>query len=217
MLLRLISKMFNSCTMCMAKVDGPLFSLEARGKIGDAIVFFPWKGRHVVRQWLKPTNPKSTIQGFLRCALKAIGKFIAKVENTNDGDSEDSKVYQSCTSSAPAGMNWNAFLGQGFLNDLQAGGTFVTASFENHVSDYSTNLDTDLLATLGVLGTALGMEDFTFDYGYTTAIPVGLQMYIGGIAAYKQSIIATVPFNTNPVSWVATDGPLFVQAMTSAA
>jgi len=41
----------------MAKVDGPLFSLEARGKIGQAIVFFPWKGRHAVRRWLKPTNP----------------------------------------------------------------------------------------------------------------------------------------------------------------
>ena len=46
----------------MAKVDGPLLSLEARGKVADAIVFFPWKGRHVVRQWLKPTNPMDTLQ-----------------------------------------------------------------------------------------------------------------------------------------------------------
>ena len=217
MINKLISKMFMCCTMTMAKVDGPLFSLEARGKIADAIVFFPWKGRHVVRQWLKPTNPKSTKQGYLRAALKAIGKFIAKVHNTNDSDAEDSKVYQSCTKSADAGMNWNAYLGQGFLNDIQAGGALVTASFVNHVSDYSTNLDTDCLATLGVLGSALGMEDFTFDYGYTDAIPVGLQMYLGAVACYKKSIIATAPFNTNPISWVASDGVSLNLAMTSAA
>ena len=215
MLKKLFSFMSMPLFMTMAKVDGPLFSLEARGKIADAIVFFPWKGRHVVRQWLKPTNPKSTKQGYLRVALKAIGKFIAKIQLIKSGDSEDSRIYQQCTSSADAGMNWNAYLGQGLLNDLQAGGTFITSSFLNHVSDYSTNLDTDCLATLGVLGTALGLEDFTFDYGYTTAIPVGLQMYLGAVAAYKQSIIATAPFNTAPKDWVASDGVALNAKMTS--
>jgi len=46
------------CLLGMAKVEGPLFSLEARGKIGNVMVHFPWKGRNVVRKWLKPTNPR---------------------------------------------------------------------------------------------------------------------------------------------------------------
>src|SRR4030042_4238809 len=109
----------------MAKVDGPLMSIEARGKIADAIVFFPWKGRHVVRQWLKPTNKKSTVQGYLRAALKAVSKCIKKIGCISGGNAQDSVVYQACTASAPAGLNWNAFFGQGFLNLLQTAGTFM--------------------------------------------------------------------------------------------
>jgi len=65
--------------MSLAKVTGPLFSVSATGKIADAIVYFPWKGIHVVRQWLKPTNPESRDQGDRRVMLGGLGrapKFI---------------------------------------------------------------------------------------------------------------------------------------------
>ena len=61
-------------TRGFAKVDGPLFSLEAKGKIGDAIVFFPWKGRHAVRRWLKPTNPRDIDHKLVRQKMAAFGK-----------------------------------------------------------------------------------------------------------------------------------------------
>ena len=46
----------------MAKVNMPLMSAEARGKLADSIVFFPWKGIAAVRQWVVPANPKSSDQ-----------------------------------------------------------------------------------------------------------------------------------------------------------
>lgn len=67
----------------MAKVTGPLFSVSATGKVAEAIVFFPWKGRHVVRQWLKPANPKSTDQGDQRLICGALGRSTSVVHTTS--------------------------------------------------------------------------------------------------------------------------------------
>ena len=50
----------------MAKLTGPLFSLDARGKLGSALVFIGWKGIKTVRQWLKPAKPQSAGQGDVR-------------------------------------------------------------------------------------------------------------------------------------------------------
>lgn len=71
------------CLLGMAKVQGPLLSLEARGKIADAIVFFPWKGRHVVREWLKPANPQSGLQGTQRLICGALGRACSPVHTTS--------------------------------------------------------------------------------------------------------------------------------------
>lgn len=188
----------------MAKVDGPLFSLEARGKVGDALVFFPWKGRHVVRQWLKPTQPKSTLQGYIRAALYAIGKEIKKIMGKTGGDAVDSALYQLLTSEAPAGLNWNAFQAKGFLNLLQTAGTFLTSNFTALVASYSALVSTAITA-FDTEASALGMEDFAFDYGYTTNLPAGCQLYFGALSAHNNSLLASAPYNTDPDSWVEAD------------
>lgn len=199
----------------MAKVDGPLFSLEARGKIADAIVFFPWKGRHVVRQWLKPTNPKSSLQGYVRASLKAIGKFISGILCISKGSALDSKLYADATSSADAGMNWNAWLGGGFLDALQVGNVFKTTAFNNYVSEYSTDLNATVLAAFAARATALGFEDFAMAYGYTTSIPAGLQLYFGAVACYKKTVSNASPWNVAPVSWDTADVTTLEQGMTT--
>lgn len=188
----------------MAKVDGPLFSIEARGKIADALVYFPWKGRHVVRQWLKPTQPNSTNQGYIRSAMYAIGKMIKKIMSLSGGDALDSKLYTLLTSAVPPGLNWNAYQAQGFLDLLQTGGTFVLGSFTDLIVAYSSLVSTALTA-FQTEATALGMSDFTFNYGYTTAIEAGCQLYFGALSAYHNSIFATAPYNTDPDSWVDSD------------
>ena len=199
--------------MSFAKVEGPLFSLEARGQVGKALVYFPWKGRHVVRGYVSPANPKSALQGYVRVALKAISKWVKKVGNTSDGDALDSKVYVACTSKAPAGLNWNAFIGAGFLDKLQLNGTYKTGSFTDYVDVYSSLNTTDIAAWASE-ASALGLEDLSFNYGYTTNIPAGMQLYFGAIACYQQEIIATAPYNTDVASRVLADITDFAEEMT---
>jgi len=60
----------------MAKLKGPLFSLGASQKLGDALVFFGWKGLNVVREYVVPSNPKTsgqtTQRGYLSLAVEKI-------------------------------------------------------------------------------------------------------------------------------------------------
>lgn len=46
----------------MAKVQGPLFSVDARGKIGDSLVFMGWRGLKTVRSYTVPANPQTEEQ-----------------------------------------------------------------------------------------------------------------------------------------------------------
>ena len=46
----------------MARITGPLLSLSASGKIADVLVASTWKGIPVMRQYVKPSNPRTTAQ-----------------------------------------------------------------------------------------------------------------------------------------------------------
>ena len=46
----------------MAKLKAPLFSFGARGQLGKALVFFPWKGLDCVREYVQPANPNTADQ-----------------------------------------------------------------------------------------------------------------------------------------------------------
>lgn len=59
----------------MAGVKGPLFSLDASGTIGDAIVFAKWKGRNYARRHAIPSNPKSAGQVSVRVMLKFLTQY----------------------------------------------------------------------------------------------------------------------------------------------
>jgi hypothetical protein len=50
----------------MAIVKAPLLSLDARGKLGSAIVYSGWKGIQTARAYVIPANPNSTAQGIQR-------------------------------------------------------------------------------------------------------------------------------------------------------
>jgi len=105
----------------MAKVSGPLYSAEARGRIADIMVHFPWKGRACVRQWLKPTNPNSTDQQAVRSYLKAMAKsmyFANRTTLKGDGDATTDKVQLKVLT--PSTQIWNAFLVDNGVGDLSA-------------------------------------------------------------------------------------------------
>ena len=105
----------------MAKVAGPLYSAEARGKIADIMVHFPWKGRACVRQWLKPTNPKSTSQVEVRSFIYALAKggmyFCNRTAQKKHATILDKDLIKAVT---PATQIWNAYLMKMAIGDLHA-------------------------------------------------------------------------------------------------
>ena len=109
----------------MAKVDGPLFSLEAKGKIGDALVFFPWKGRHAVRRWLKPTNPRDINQKLIRQKLAAVGQVIGKMLGVSAAVPNGCNFIEEVKTLTPATQIWNAFVVKSALTKLASDATWI--------------------------------------------------------------------------------------------
>jgi hypothetical protein len=53
----------------MARVTGALFSMDASGQIGKALVFSKWKGRAYCREYVVPENPETANQMNVREAF----------------------------------------------------------------------------------------------------------------------------------------------------
>lgn len=88
----------------MAGVKGPLFSLDASGSIGDAIVFAKWKGRNYVRRHAIPANPKSVGQVSVRVMMKFLTQYW---QSLSDADQADWETRAAATDISP----FNAFVG----------------------------------------------------------------------------------------------------------
>jgi len=92
----------------VAKLKAPLFSLGASGALGEALVFFGWKGLNVVREYVIPANPKSTGQvtqrGYLTNAVTGI--HTAQADATNPLDEEDARAYALYGSCEPKPRTW---------------------------------------------------------------------------------------------------------------
>jgi len=67
----------------MAKVTGPLFSLDARGQVGGSIVYSYWKGRNYIRRRVIPHNPDSNEQKSVRAAVRIASQEYADLSGSN--------------------------------------------------------------------------------------------------------------------------------------
>ena len=77
----------------MAKVDGPLLSLDASGSVGGAMTFSKWKGRNYVRQKTKPANPQTAGQTTQRTAFSnAVAGWHALLEADQTAWNERAKA-----------------------------------------------------------------------------------------------------------------------------
>lgn len=92
----------------MAKLKAPLLSLGASGAIGEAIVFFPWKGLNVAREYVIPANPKTTLQqtqrGRLTAAVLAI--HVAEALAVDPLAEADTMAYAQWGSIYPTPRTW---------------------------------------------------------------------------------------------------------------
>jgi len=188
----------------MAKVVGPLMSYEARGKIADMVVYFPWKGINVVRQWLKPTNPSDPDQMRVRAQLRAIGKAI-KFCMTKTDVANGSVVYQRALALAPSGQIWNAWLAKNVLSVVN-----TLALWTAFTAKWST---ATAYANFNAAATALGLVNFAFTTGYTETIAAGLQLFMAAEAAYQMNMSE---YNTDPEDWAASLATKFAEDFTTA-
>lgn len=118
----------------MAKVTGPLMSLDASGKFAGALVFGKWKGRPTVRQLVRPSNPMSTDQVDQRNMVRVMGagqhwaNFTALIRA---GETLTDKELLKLA--APSGQAWNGFLvksgiGAGSINYSAAAAAYAALS-----------------------------------------------------------------------------------------
>jgi len=194
----------------MAKVDGPLFSLEARGKIGDAIVFFPWKGRHAVRRWMKPTNPNDIDQRLIRQKLFAIGKCVKAIKTATTAMPNGSALVVAFKAKMGATDIWNAFMVKSAMKGLAKDNTFTGL--------WSSIIATAVTANWRACAIALGLETIvSTSPGVATDIPPEIQLAMAAYAAYVAEISdKTTMYSTYPSAWGSNIVSLFATSFTAA-
>lgn len=176
----------------MAKVTGPLFSLGARGKIGQAIVFSAWKGINVVREYLIPANPKSGNQGDRRVMLGGLGRAPKYVQT-------DSLFEQYAKVITPSGQSWISYFVKYIMTTYF--GTVVTFDalwdeFVAHaaVADFTTQ------------ALALGLTNFDITYkDMTNHMTAGFQLYCIAKYGTDQYLLDNTKFNSSPYDTVLAD------------
>jgi len=169
----------------MAKVVLPLLSAEARGKIADALVFFPLahaKGGQPVRRWLTPANPQSTSQGDSRIRTAAVGNITAKVGKTFD-------LHTQIVAMMPAKKIWNAYFVERML-----GSSFAVI---NAALTAFTGLDTAVKTAWDLEAAALAMEDTVLSYSTLETITAGEKLYVSYHAAYLMGLACATTIATD--------------------
>jgi len=169
-------------------------SLEARGKIGNALVAFVWKGRNIMRAWTIPANPQAIGQKLIRQKLASMGKNVVKIKQIESGLASGSSMYQYIKAVTPATQIWNAYFVKNGLDDLKTDANFNTLSTAIMASEFVSD-------NFAANAAALGMAALTGS-AYATEISPAIQLAMGAYAAYKLALTGTTSvYNTAPETW----------------
>lgn len=100
----------------MARVTGPLMSLDASGGFGSTLVFGKWKGRNTVRQLVTPSNPQTQLQQEARNAVRVVGS-AQRFANLSEDFGADRTITDKAalTLSTPSGQAWNGWLAKSMI------------------------------------------------------------------------------------------------------
>lgn len=174
--------------MC-AKVTGPLFSMGARGSLGKAIVFSFWKGTNVVREYLKPANPKSESQGDRRLMLGGLGRAPKYVQK--------GKIFEAYAKAvAPTGQSWMSY----FVKYIMV--TYF-ADNEAYLAFRAAFLDHTAKALFEADAATLGLTDFVVTYsGIGYPFSAGMQLYALAVFGCDQYALDNTKFTADPYATV---------------
>jgi len=175
----------------MAKVTGPLFSMSASGKLGDAVVYGAWKGVNTVRQWLKPANPQTASQGDTRIAMGGTGRGVGKIV-------AESSYHQQLIDLAliPGGQTKQSYMVKYIIDNFISTGTLYAAELAALTGHTA-------YADWGTSATSLGILEFNLTYATYAPYDKALGIYLLGKAAIALSFTGT-PYSIALASWTAT-------------
>src|SRR5512146_3025360 len=166
----------------MARVTGPLMSVDASGTIAKSVTFAKWKGRNYTRRWATPSNPRSGLQTAVRAMLRFLSQYWATLA-TLDQESWNTQAASLKISA------FNAFVRQGQMR-LKQGLTPCQANTGNHnsdaiVTDTPTTAGTGRSVTVNVANTGLTNEWGTKIYRKLAGAPTGA----------LSELVAVIPFD----------------------
>ena len=177
----------------MARITGPLMSMDASGAVGGAIVFSKWKGRNYVRRFVVPHNPRSPLQVAQRAVLKFLAEEWALISIPN----------QATWASLAAATNispFNAFVSNGLNRNSQLMGP--ADIYPATLAGVTPSAPT-ITATGGVHNIGLSIAD--------GANPPDTSWWIyrklgGAPSGLVSELIAVVPYSASPTLF--SDSPL---------
>lgn len=121
----------------MARVTGPLMSMEASGTIGKTLTFANWVGRQYVRRWTRPANPQTIDQMDQRNAFSVVGVGVSQANKCVQVNSSTTKAdEQAFRDNTPSGMRWNGYI-QKVLTGSGAAGYNAALAAWNALPDQS--------------------------------------------------------------------------------
>lgn len=176
----------------MAKVTGPLYSMRASGKIANSMVFFPWKGLAVVREWLKPANPMSAKQGDRRVIMGGTGRACGEVMPTSDFAQQFIDLNL-----IPSGQTKQSYLVKYIMDHYLLGSTTYAAELALITGHTS-------YAAFGAGADALGIVEYDLDYAAIAPYNKALGLYLIAKTAIALGFTGT-PYTTALTAWVTAD------------
>ena len=181
----------------MAKLTGPLFSLDARGKLGSALVFIGWKGLKTVRQWLKPANPKSADQGDVRLVLGGLGRGVGKV-GVDSGIHTQLKTLELI----PDQQSKQSYLVQYIRDNYLAGtGATFTAAYNAMLAELTGHT---AYAVWGTTATSLSITAFDLTYASVAEFNKALGIYLLAKATIALGFTGS-PYSIALASWTTAN------------
>lgn len=188
----------NLKKILMAKVTGPLYSMTASGKIADAMVFFSWKGRSVVRQWLIPKNAQTVDQGDQRQILGGVGRACGAVKPTSGYETKLNAAVN-----IPNDQTRQSYLVKRIIEAYLS----TAVAFEAQMTLYEAHI-----AKADFDSSALSIGLITFDVPYKgtpNSFAYGLMLYLLAKNGCDQGL-AGAPYTVAIASWAAAQIDLLV-------
>jgi len=172
--------------------------MGASGKLGNAIVFFPWKGINVVREWLIPTNKQSSGQGDQRIILGGTGRAVGEILPRPGAPTVSAFAQQLIDLQLiPGGQTKQSFLVQYIVNHYLTDASAYAAE----LAELTGHAEYDVW---GTSADSLGIVEFDLDYAAIAPYDKALGLYLIAKSAIALGFTGT-PYTTALASWVTTD------------